>query len=74
MLNMNAKIDFSLFESLREGGADKLIGGFSTTFSLSSLEQTNEIEESNNCLGGNCKNGCGIGQNISCNTVANCTN
>jgi hypothetical protein len=68
---MDLKISMSLnrFESLSETAENKMIGGFSASFST---EPVDDGGGSNNCDGGNCKTGCGTGQNISCNTVAGC--
>ncbi|WP_452225614.1 hypothetical protein [Lacinutrix chionoecetis] len=61
--------DISNFESISENSENKLIGGFSVSFTggVNSLETI-----SNNCEGGNCATRCGSGQNIGCNDVAGC--
>jgi hypothetical protein len=66
------KFNFSGFEPVSVAGEEKLIGGFSTAFSLSVSNQTSG-GESNNCLGGNCAYVCGSSQNIKCNTAAGCS-
>jgi hypothetical protein len=66
------KIFFQLsdFESLSESGENQLIGGFSNSISITTLQA---LGDGNNCLGGNCTSGCGDGQNISkCNTSVGC--
>ncbi|MEE4000516.1 hypothetical protein V1T75_09200 [Tenacibaculum sp. FZY0031] len=71
---MKTKLVFnvSVFESISENVENKLIGGFSQSFSSSTKE---EFETTNNCRGGNCSTGCGdgpIGQNKGCNVAAGC--
>lgn len=63
-------MDLTQFESISETSGQQLIGGFSATFSTTEL--VDDSGGSNNCQGGNCKTGCGTGQNIQCNTVDNC--
>jgi len=73
---MNAKLMFNVssFEPISDIGSEKLIGGFSTSFSVSMVHGSdiNDVG-SNNCAGGNCVSGCGNGQNIHCsNAVPGC--
>jgi hypothetical protein len=69
-MKVNVLMDLHKFESISETSGQKLIGGFSATFSVNEL--VDESGGSNNCQGGNCKTGCGTGQNIQCNTVDGC--
>lgn len=39
---------------------NKLVGGFSQSYSNNSNLDTVDNEQSNNCLGGNCAPGCGL--------------
>ena len=66
---INFEFNISNFESISESSGNKLVGGFSTSFTggVDSLETI-----SNNCEGGNCATRCGSGQNIGCNAVAVC--
>jgi len=66
----NVQFSFSKFETIAEQTDGQLVGGFSSSFSGSSLS-TEEVG-SNNCAGGNCVSGCGDGQNSGCNTVSGC--
>ncbi|WP_344852412.1 hypothetical protein [Pedobacter jeongneungensis] len=59
------------FESISETGANSIIGGFSLSFFTNS-EESGSDGTTNNCIGGNCLDICGSGQNIKCNTVAGC--
>ena len=68
---MKISIDLSQFESISESSEQILVGGFSATFSVGAAAFTGDTGD-NNCSGGNCKIGCGNGQNINCNTVAGC--
>ncbi|WP_312741715.1 hypothetical protein [Sphingobacterium multivorum] len=67
------KITFSIdqFESITETAGHKFIGGFSMAYG-NDPDDTDDGGVTNNCDGGNCKSSCGTGQNIQCNTVANC--
>jgi len=58
------KIDINCFETMGETSENKLVGGFSTSFTFQGTS-LNE-EGSNNCQGGNCASGCGNGQNVNC--------
>ena len=51
------------FEKISESQEKKLLGGFSK-----SLGSTIEVDTgtTNNCQGGNCRDGCGQGQNLNC--------
>jgi len=70
-MEIKVQINFLQLEQLKEIDNNKLVGGFSSSFSsFSSFD--NKDESANNCLGGNCRIGCGSGQNIQCNTTAGC--
>ena len=56
--------DISNFEPVSEDSESKLVGGFST--SLAHREDCSVETLSNNCLGGNCADGCGDGQTSNC--------
>jgi hypothetical protein len=68
---MKLSVDLTRFESVSATSEQKLIGGFSASFSTDLTDNVGD-EGSNNCLGGNCKMGCGIDQNLRCNTAAGC--
>lgn len=70
-MKVNISVDLTRFESVSETAEQKLIGGFSASFSTNLTENVGD-EGSNNCAGGNCVEGCGNGQNNKCNTVAGC--
>ncbi len=61
--------DISNFEPIAEDSENKLVGGFSASVSSKDFECT-EQTGSNNCLGGNCAEGCGGGQIL--NGAAGC--
>jgi hypothetical protein len=69
-MKVKISVDLTKFESVSETAEQKLLGGFSASFS-SDLENVGD-EGSNNCAGGNCVEGCGKGSNSGCNTVAGC--
>ncbi len=60
--------DISNFESVAEDSENKLVGGFSA--SVSRTQSQTQETTTNNCLGANCVEGCGNGQNV--NGVAGC--
>lgn len=64
-------ITFEDFEGLSKTQGDKLVGGFSASFS-SPRYQSSFSGADNNCKGGNCVEGCG--GNSGCNTVDGCGN
>lgn len=67
------KVIITCFEPLKNDEENKLIGGFSG--SLSNRDAQDSIGlGSNNCEAGNCSSGCGIGQNVGCNTHSGCGN
>ena len=70
-MKVRVKIDFTQFESISQSSGERLIGGFSTSFSIGAAGFEGDVE-GNNCEGGNCVDGCGNGQNNKCNTVAGC--
>ncbi|MDP1814041.1 MAG: hypothetical protein Q8K92_06290 [Leadbetterella sp.] len=68
------QITFNLndFESISETSENQLVGGFSASLSFNPAMSFGD-DNSNNCLGGNCVDGCGSGQNVrGCNTVSGC--
>ena len=60
--------DISNFEPVTEDSENKLVGGFSASLSRQDVQQQDTV--SNNCLGGNCADGCGDGQIL--NGTAGC--
>jgi hypothetical protein len=56
------------FEGISESQGNRLVGGFSKTFSVQEIA-ANELA-SNNCKGGNCAILCG--SNVGCNAVEGC--
>lgn len=70
--NYKVKLKLINFELIKKDESNKLLGGFS--LSLSSNSDILISGETNNCEGGNCASGCGVGQNVSCNTSAGCSN
>ncbi|WP_340203324.1 hypothetical protein [Ascidiimonas sp. W6] len=60
--------DISNFEPVAEASENKLVGGFSVSVSRGQSQEQDTI--TNNCLGANCTEGCGNGQNV--NGVAGC--
>ena len=74
-MKVKFKIDINAFESISTVSEQKLVGGFSGSFSANSDAQTLEQDQSNNCLGGNCADGCGVNgpfPNIGCNSYSGC--
>ena len=72
IVTMEKKVDrsFSRFEVLNETALGSLVGGFSAVFTAAPAA---ELAGANNCDGGNCKVGCGSGQNIgACNSLPGC--
>ena len=61
--------DISNFEPVSEDSENKLVGGFSTSLSRQDQDPVQQ-ETANNCLGGNCTDGCGGGQTL--NGAAGC--
>jgi hypothetical protein len=71
----NSKFSILEFAQISTELEQKLIGGFSQTISIVGPTTTIDDGASNNCLGGNCTNGCGMGgQNSCCNSAAGCSN
>jgi len=70
--NVSFSFNFKDFEKISESHGEKLVGGFSQVVAQAMVEFDKDPGGSNNCDGGNCKAGCGNGQNIQCNTVAGC--
>lgn len=66
------KINIDQFESITETTGQKFVGGFSSAFGNDTDDSDDGGGVTNNCSGGNCKSSCGTGQNIQCNSVANC--
>ncbi|WP_431611417.1 hypothetical protein [Chryseobacterium sp. 'Rf worker isolate 10'] len=54
------------FEKISESQGKQLLGGFSHTISNPETGLDDGTGTSNNCAGGNCKDGCGQGQNVNC--------
>jgi len=71
-MKVKFKIDINAFESISTVSEQKLVGGFSGSFSANSDAQTLDQDQSNNCLGGNCVLGCGTYQNFGCNNIVGC--
>ncbi len=69
-----SKFDFTMFDTISESGKEKLIGGFSASFSIVDDNSQLNSADANNCLGGNCTYACGVDQNIKCNAAAGCGN
>lgn len=59
------------FEKISESQEKKIVGGFSQSFS-GPTDGLDDGGTTNNCQGGNCRAGCGTGQNIQCNTYQGC--
>lgn len=66
---MSIKFKFTDFEEISETSSERLIGGFSASFSINKNYGDADEVGSNNCAGGNCASGCGTGQNIHCPNV-----
>ena len=65
IIKSKTKLVLTGFEKISESQENKLIGGFSKTIS----DPTTILDgggTTNNCQGGNCKDGCGQGQNVNC--------
>ncbi|WP_346983911.1 hypothetical protein [Chryseobacterium sp. POE27] len=58
------KLVLTGFEKISESQEKKILGGFSNVIS----DPTTGIDDgtTNNCQGGNCRAGCGQGQNLNC--------
>ena len=70
---VNLALKIKNFEHISENSESKLIGGFSTSISMSSTDENNLEIISNNCHGGNCTTGCGgWPTNDYCNSVSGC--
>lgn len=57
------------FEKISESQERKLLGGFSNTITNPTTgidNGTGDGGTTNNCQGGNCRQGCGIAQNLNC--------
>ena len=66
------KVSFELenFEPISETSKSQLTGGFSSSVGPKAAGQGVFTAENKNCLGANCTDGCGDGQNV--NTVRGC--
>lgn len=64
-------LEISNFEMISEHNEGSLLGGFSTSFSVESVFDT-DGSGSNNCMGANCRTDCGVDQNRNCNIVIHC--
>lgn len=56
------KMDLAKFETLGHSSDGKLVGGFSVTFTASTMDvlaKNDRCQTVNNCNGGNCVSGCG---------------
>jgi hypothetical protein len=58
------------FEQISSFQSDKLVGGFSNSFSVRTALADTVI--GNNCQGANCAHGCGGDNNVYCNTTVGC--
>ncbi len=67
-----SKFDFTSFEPVSGTGAERIIGGFSGSFSIIANTNLSAGSDTNNCLGGNCTTACGWNQNIHCNVANGC--
>ncbi|WP_346983912.1 hypothetical protein [Chryseobacterium sp. POE27] len=66
VIKSKTKLVLTGFEKISESQEKKLLGGFSNAI----LGPTTGIDDgtgtTNNCQGGNCRDGCGQGQNVNC--------
>ena len=67
-------MDFNDFESIINLDENKIVGGFSSSYSNNLDGTVVGGDASNNCLGGNCNHFCGYGQNVQCNAYVGCGN
>jgi len=70
-MNVKITVDLTQFESISSTSGERLIGGFSASFTTIPGGAVADVG-SNNCQGGNCAIGCGGGQNFQCNTAVGC--
>lgn len=61
---------FAEFEQISSRQSDKLVGGFSKSFSGRAALADTVV--GNNCQGGNCAHGCGGDNNVICNNRVGC--
>lgn len=74
LTSKNSKFLLLNFEPVSNELEEKLIGGFSQSVSVAGPTTTIDDGASNNCMGGNCTNGCGMGgQNSGCNATSGCS-
>ena len=72
LINRKFKSSILNFTPISTESGQKLVGGFSQSISVGPTT-TLDDGASNNCMGGNCTNGCGVGgQNSGCNAVSSC--